>query len=93
MFDFFSVLIVFTIIFCAILQTMFGTFGTVLMNKDIESGSNINNNNNNTSSASQIEQFFSKYIVGSHSFVAALLDDSFWFAFVYITFELCITVP
>ena len=79
---FFSVLIVFTIIFCAILQTMLGTFGTVLMNKDIDSGSSINNNNN-TSSASQIEQFFSKYIVGSHSFVAALLDDSFWFAFVY----------
>ena len=66
---------------------MLGTFGTVLMNSDIEPGSN-SNNNNVTSSASQIEQFFSKYIVGSHSFVAALLDDSFWYASLDFTFLL-----
>ena len=74
----FSVLIVLTIILCALLQTFLGIFGTVLINSDVGRES-VNGTISSSNSNSQIEQFFTKYILGSHSFVAALLDDTFWF--------------
>jgi hypothetical protein len=76
-FTIFSVFIVFTIITCALLQTFLGIFGTVLINSDVGTDS-INGTIPSPNSNSQIEQFFTKYILGSHSFVAALLDDTFW---------------
>ena len=69
----FSVLIVLAIITCALLQTILGTLGTVLINADVGGSDPANSTN-----VSPVEQFFSKYVLGSHGFVAALMEDTFW---------------